>query len=364
MHRLASITLACALLVALAAPVAADAARPAKRTTKKAIWGPEQIGGVSQFPIYRDLGVGIYQTGLNWSTIARTRPANPTDPNDPAYRWPAYLDYALAEGQRYKIKVAVNLTRAPEWANGGQSPEWAPLDENDFAAFATATSRRYPNVKYWIVWGEASRGQQSFQPMPANRPTGPRRYARILDAAYVALKRAGRSDLVVGGNTFTAGEVKPFDFLRWMRVRKRGRWVPPRLDLYGHNPYGPRRPFLKDKPLGGGMVDFGTLDSFVRRLDRTYKRSKRKRVKLYLSEYTIPSGGRNITFGDLYTSETNAAKYLSSALKITRRWNRIHTFGWFKLYDETPRDDGLETLWGLLTHDGRPKRTYTAYKRG
>lgn len=363
MNRRLTTILACALAAALGIPAVADAARPAKRTTKKAIWGPEQINGVSQFPIYRDLGVGIYQTGLNWATIARTRPANATDPNDPAYRWPAYLDYTVAEASRYRIKVAVNLTRAPEWANGGQAPEAAPLDEKDFADFATAASKRYPTVKYWIVWGEPSRSA-NFQPMPANSPTGPRRYARILDAAYVALKQVSRSDFVVGGNTFTAGDVTPFNFLRWMRVRKRGRWVPPRLDLYGHNPFGPRRPFLGDRALGGGLADFGTLDTFAKSLDRTFKRPKRKRVQLYLAEYTMPSGGRNITFGDLYTSEKNAAKYLSSALKITRQWSRVHTFGWFKLYDENPRDDGLETRWGLLTHDGRPKRTYQAYKRG
>ncbi len=286
-----------------------------------------------------------------------------TDPDDPAYRWPPHLDYALREAGRYRIKVAVNITRAPGWANGGRTPAWAPLNEKDFAAFATAASRRYRHVKYWIVWSEPSRSAV-FQPMPERRPTGPRRYARILDAAYGALKRVGRSDYVVGGNTFTAGEVRPFHFLRWMRVRKRGRWVPPRLDLYGHNPFGPRRPFLGDRVLGRGFVDFGTLDTFVKRLDRTYRGSRRRRVRLFLSEYTMPSGGQNIAFGDLYTSSRNAANYLASALKIARRWKRIYTLGWYQLYDAPPRPDGLETHWGLLRNDGRRKRTYYAYKRG
>ena len=38
-------------------------------TRKKAIWGPVQVDGVSQFPIYRDLGVGIFQIRLGWDSV-------------------------------------------------------------------------------------------------------------------------------------------------------------------------------------------------------------------------------------------------------------------------------------------------------
>ena len=42
------------------------------------------------------------------------------------------------------------------------------------------------------------------------RLRSPRRYGpRILDAAYAALKRVNRRDLVIGGNTWTGGEVLP-----------------------------------------------------------------------------------------------------------------------------------------------------------
>ena len=49
------------------------------------MWGPLEVNGVSQFPIYRELGVGIYQMGMSWSDVAPTRPENPRDPRDPAY---------------------------------------------------------------------------------------------------------------------------------------------------------------------------------------------------------------------------------------------------------------------------------------
>ena len=57
-------------LLVLALPAVAGAA-PSR---KKAIWGPATVNGRSQFPIYRDLGVGIWQNRINWSKVAPTRP--------------------------------------------------------------------------------------------------------------------------------------------------------------------------------------------------------------------------------------------------------------------------------------------------
>src|SRR3954451_8608334 len=88
------------LLLALLMPAGASAAPP---SLKKAIWGPVTVDGVSQFPIYSDLGVGIYEYTIAWDAIAPTRPSNPADPNDPVYVWPAELDLARSEAQRYGI---------------------------------------------------------------------------------------------------------------------------------------------------------------------------------------------------------------------------------------------------------------------
>src|SRR4051794_29987034 len=69
------------------APVAKKKA-PAP-SLKKAIWGPtHDPNGKSLFPTYRSLGVGIFEYSLSWADIAPTRPADPTNPQDPAYRWP------------------------------------------------------------------------------------------------------------------------------------------------------------------------------------------------------------------------------------------------------------------------------------
>jgi hypothetical protein len=151
--------LAAAILLALLTPPA-----DARYSRKKAIWGPTQVDGVSQFPIYRDLGVGIYQMQLGWNAVAPTRPQRPGDPQDPAYRWPSEIDYAIRQGRSHGIRVALMLTQAPRWANGGRSSEWVPKRPRDFAAFARAASRRYPQVRLWMILGGAVTRQQLQAP--------------------------------------------------------------------------------------------------------------------------------------------------------------------------------------------------------
>src|SRR4051795_1519956 len=95
-------------LLALAV-VALTTASPAsaKVTRKKAMWGPVEVHGVSQFPIYAELGAGIFQTQLTWNEVARERPRSPRDPRDPAYQWPQEIDKAVAEGSHYGITVSL-----------------------------------------------------------------------------------------------------------------------------------------------------------------------------------------------------------------------------------------------------------------
>lgn len=337
-------------IVAMLAPPA-----DARKSRKKAIWGPAQVDGRSQFPIYRRLGVGIWESGLSWATTAPTRPLHPKDPRDPAYRWPKDVDYAVREARRDRIRVALNVTQAPGWANGGRPAMWAPRRARDYADFAVAAARHYRSVHLWSIWSEASR-VDIFQPLPPNRPTGPRRYARLLDAAYVKLKRVSRRNLVIGGNTFTTGDVHALRFLRWMKIGKRR----PRMDLYGHNPFTTRRPRIADPPLGFGYVDFGGLDDLSRRLDRYYPH---RRLKLFLEEFTVPTRKPSHAF-NFYKSERTAASWLRSAMRIARRTRRIYALGWYQLYDEAPRPRGDEALWGLIDRSGRRKPAYFAYRRG
>jgi hypothetical protein len=351
------------MLVALPATASSAPSR------KKAIWGPVTRNGVSQFPIYHDLGAGIYLTTLSWAATAPTRPRSPKNPADPAYRWPADLDYAISEARRYGIRVAIVIQQAPRWASGHSDPRWAPRRPSDFARFAYAASKRYPSVRDWMIWAEPTR-RRNFQPLiheRRNHPLtrrmrrGPHIYAQILDSAYVALKRSSRSNHVIGGNSFTTGDVSPVNWIKNLRLPN-GR--PPRMDMYGHNPFTARRPLLGRPPLGKGFMDFCNLPQLARLVDRYLGRPRgRRRMKLFLSELFWPTDHRNHEF-NFWVDRSTAALWLSDALRATRRWSRIYTLGWFSLYDESPRPRGDEVNRGLLTFDGQKKPAYFAYQRG
>ena len=124
---------------------------------KKAIWGPVTVGGKSEFPVYHQLGVGIFEMDLNWAAIATTAPRHAADPADPAYVWPADVTYAIEQAARYHMRVMLQAIGTPPWANGGRAWNYPPTRVSAFARFLTAASRRYPTVHLWMIWGEPDR---------------------------------------------------------------------------------------------------------------------------------------------------------------------------------------------------------------
>jgi hypothetical protein len=356
------------LALVLAALIAAPAAS-AHFSRKKAIWGPVQVNGVSQFPIYHDLGVGIYEDKLNWASIAPTQPAHPADPNDPAYRWPADLDLAVSEAKRYHMRIALQVIDSPSWASGHKQPFWAPTSPWAFATFLRAAARRYPSVHLWMIWGEPST-HFNFMPLTAERRghslnraqrVAPHLYARILDASYRSLKRESRRNLVIGGNTFVTGDISPLNWIKNLRLPN-GR--PPRMDLYGHNPFSSRRPSFGRPPLGFGFADFSNLPQLSGWVDRYLARPRHKRhLDLFLSELFWPTDHPNYEF-NFWVTQSTAASWLTVALRNTERWSRIYALGWFSLYDDPPNAKGDEVNRGLLTWTGKRKPAYYSYRSG
>ena len=354
------------LLLLAGAALALAAAGPAQAhfSGRKAIWGPGVVNGVSQFPIYRDLGVGIYETQLSWHEVARTRPRHPSDPSDPAYRWPAELADSVAQAQQYGMRVMVLIMGAPPWANGGHAWNFAPRRPADYADFARAAARRYPSVHLWMVWDEPSRVRR-FAPLHRSNPAArtltrrqaaaPRLYARILDAAYGALKGVSRGNLVIGGNTYTTGDIRTGQWINYMRLPGGGR---PRLDLYGHNPFSFRRPNLANPPGPAASIDFSDLGRLGAMVDSGLARRRGQHIPLFLTEFTIPTAmDREFNF---YVDLGTQADWIRAAFGIVRRSPRIYALGWIHLYD----DPSAGTAGGLLDISGRRKPGYDAFRAG
>jgi hypothetical protein len=335
---------------------------PASARTLKAIWGPATLpNGQSAAPVYRDLGVEDVEVGLSWASIAPTKPAQPRNPADPAYRWPADIDQLIQTGQANGYSVSAVLGTSPPWANGGHTSRWAPTNPKDFADFAYAAAKRYPKLRRWMVWGEPSRAVQ-WQPLPRNKPTAPRRYARLLDATYGQLKKANTRNTVIGGMTFTVGEVLPRDWLRWMRLPN---GKPPRLDMWGHNPFSTRFPKLSAGLIGDKAYDFNDLDALHKDVAKVYQRAypskfKHAGPKIWVSEFTIQADHGSHDF-NFFVSKADQAKWVSAAYREADKTNYIAAVGWLGLLDEPLAPYNRTT--GLMTYELAKKPAYDAYKR-
>lgn len=312
--------------------------------------------GSSAFPIYRKLGVQVLELQLSWAATARTRPGDAGNPADPAYRWPAALDQTAAAAAAAGIQLAVMVRSTPSWANGGRDQSWAPDDPADYAAFMQAASRRYPTIHHWMIWGEITR-IGNFNPMPPNSPVGPRRYALLLDSAYRALKAISPLNMVIGGMTYTVGEVSTGDFLRWLRLPD---GTPPHMDFYGHNPYSTRYPNLAEAPYSAAVRDINDVDTLARSLKSTYAHHGPV-PKLWLSEFSISSGTSNRAF-DFYVSSRTQAKWVTAAFKLADSAPYVAGLGWYELLDE-PLSVAGHLTEGLLTATGQAKPAFYAYAR-
>jgi hypothetical protein len=336
------------VLAAIALPASPAAA------AEKAIWGPAALpDGRSAMALYDELGVDTLQMSVSWADVAPSRPAVPTDPADPAYRWSPEIAAALAEASRRGIRLALLVVNAPPWANGGRPPIWAPQRPQDYADFVTAAARRYPSVRRWMIWGEPNRDDR-FQPNRENDPIAARTYARLLDAAYGALKRESPANRVIGGMTWTGGTSKPATFLRQMRLAN-GR--PPRLDWFGHNPFPYRFPKLSEPPIGLGFRDISDVDTFSGEIARVYGRN----VPLWLSEYTIQSDRGSATFATFVTQAAQA-RYVTAGYAIADELgSAVAGLGWLALLDEPPSPTSAN--WGLLTYGLQRKPAFAAFAR-
>jgi hypothetical protein len=354
-RRLTRVAVLAATLIGVLAALAPAGAS----AFQKAVWGPVSFDGVNQFPLYKSLGAKIYETSLDWSTIAKRRPKHPANPGDPAYAWPAAVTKEIAQAKRYGMRVLIQVANAPAWENGGHHGDgWAPKNPQDFAAFVQAASREYPTVHMWMIWGEPNR-KDDFRPeAPAKytqtRLTGaqkraPHLYARILDDAYGVLKSMNRGNIVIGGNTYTAGLIDPQQWLANL-VLPDGRR--PRMNMYGHNPFSYTVPVFGAKASGYGEVQFSDLP----RLETWTKTYLGHPLPLFLSEFCVPTAVDQ-TFNFYISPPSVAATWVKDALVTARHAGYISALGWANVHDQLPTNS-----CGLIQQNGMRKPDFYAFK--
>jgi hypothetical protein len=328
------------------------------------------------FPALEELGVGLLRVHLNWGGklgVATRRPAEPTDPDDPAYDWHLY-DRVVLEAHRYGVEVLFTVFGTPGWANGGARPTTAPRDAARLREFSYAAAVRYsgtfvrpdgkllPRVRLWTAWNEPN---LQIGLIPQWRRAGSRwviqsaaDYARIcnavVDGVHNALLKGSKVACGVTaarGNNNPAGSkpsVSPLAFLRAMKkAGARG------FDAYAHHPYyGAPHESPSTKPPGRGGVTLGNIEALVSELTRLYGPKR-----IWLTEYGYQTNPPDGVFGVSWATQ---AQYVRQSFAIARRHPRIDMLLWFLLQDER---DPARWQSGFISAAGERKPSFEAFRR-
>jgi hypothetical protein len=336
-----------ALLCAVAACVAAGSVR-ASRGVQYGIqddawleFGPGTLN--QRLATFKRLGVPLVRFTLHWNQIALRRPTDPTSPRDAAYDW-RRSDRVLRGLRRYGLTPVLTLVGTPAWANGGRPPNFAPPHPRDFRRFARAAARRYPWVRYWLIWNEPNKRLWL-------RPTKAAIYVQhLLNPGYEAIHAVLPHARVGGGVTAPRGglgSVTPVVWIRGMAAAHA------KFDAYAHHPY-PLRP--AETPSSGGCkncpwITMATVPKLLI-LVRRYFGPK----PVWLTEYGYQTKPPDDFLG---VPPKRQATMLS--LAAMRAWRLVRVTMLIQyLYRDEPQLSRFQS--GLVFVDDRPKPSLQAFK--
>ena len=340
-------TMLLVLLVALAACLAPSSVQ-ASRGVQYGIqddawleWGPGTLD--QRLRTLERLGVPLVRFTLRWNEIAPRRPRDAASPRDRAYDW-RRTDRVLRGLRRHGLTPVLTLVGTPAWANGGRAPRYAPPRPRDFRRFATAAARRYPWVRYWLIWNEPNKRLWL-------RPTKASIYVRhLLNPGYEGIHAVLPRARVGGGATgpkAAAGGVSPTAWVRAM-------WAAgAKFDAYAHHPY-PSTP--SETPSSGGCkncpwITMATLPKLLILVKRHFGSKP-----IWLTEY-----GYQTNPPDTFLGVTLKRQATNLSLAAMRAWRlpRVTMLIQY-LYRDEPQLSRFQT--GLVFVDDRWKPSLQAFR--
>jgi hypothetical protein len=258
------------------------------------------------------------------------------------------------------MRVMINITGTPKWANGNTSPNHMPKRLSDFTAFARMLATRYNGtndkgyVGLWSVWNEPNLQQFLTPQYVGKKIVSPANYAKLYKAAYAGIKAGNRGAQIAAGETSAQGRdkpskgssqtVSPGTFARLL-AQQRGL----RFDAWAHHPY-PTSPSAKPlEKVRYPNVTLSTLPQFEKDLRKWFHHT----VPVWITEYgheTKPGEPKGVT-------PATQAAYAKQALNVARKDPNVQMFIWFTFRDSS----GNPWQSGLELPSGAAKPAYAAF---
>jgi polysaccharide biosynthesis protein PslG len=307
-------------------------------------------------------GAALTRVDLLWSQVAPTRPRNPADSDDPAYRFGRY-DRILIGLARRGIAPILSVFSSPRWAAGGrEAADRRPVnphapDPAAFGDFMAAVARRYdgrhasglgrlPEARRLELWNEPNLGFFLRPQVDASgRPVSAQRYAAMVRAGYRGAKSGNPRAIVIAGAAAARGAsgASGVGALPWLRALGAS-GVP--FDAYSQHLYPAAAPGVPT----AAVPSWHTLPLLLDELDRI-----RPGTPLYITEAgytTAPTPHHGST-----VSPAEQAANLRQIFALPQvRPPRVEAVVWFNLQDNAAWPSGLVGL------DGRAKPSLEAFR--
>ena len=310
----------------------------------------------------RDAHATIINAAVNWAQVAPTRPANASNPFDPAYDF-TNLDDMIRGAQARGIEPMLQIWGTPKWA--GPAANRMPRQLGSLTAFARAVAARYsgryagyPFVRYYGVWNEPNLNQFLAPQFNARgRDVAPANYAKLFKAAYTGIKAGNKLALVGLGETSARGRDRRVKGLQ--DTHSPGRFYQlvakanPKLkfDAVAHHPYPTDPRQRPDQVVRWPNVSLKSIPRLETSLKKWFHR--KSAIPIWITEYgheTNPGDPKGVSY------ETQAA-YMTRAIAIAARYSYVPMFIWFVLHD----DQGDPWQSGLIAEDGTLKPAFFTF---
>ncbi|MEV5000388.1 cellulase family glycosylhydrolase [Nocardioides sp. LML1-1-1.1] len=282
-------------------------------------------------------GAGWVRVDVGWASL-QSRGPGAMD------RWYAdLLDDVFAAARAHRLRVIVSLWQTPAWASPDGSSYAPPRDVADYArAIGLMSARWGKDVAAWEIWNEPNFDAFFEGADPAT-------YARLLCAAYPAVKKHDDSPVLLGGLMYNDDA--------WLsRAYRAG--AGPCFDALAVHPYVGPSDAAPDTPSVGEVWRLTHMPAMRAVLDEWGDRRKR----IWVTELGWSSGPDSMgNAWDRPVSPAVQARYLREAVALIRdRYPSVGPIIWYRDVDGPTRAyaDGF----GLLRHDLTPKPAFRALR--
>ncbi|MDE1924556.1 MAG: beta-xylosidase [Patescibacteria group bacterium] len=300
------------------------------------------------------LGITWLRFDADWSYIQREQGG--------AYNW-RVIDRIVVAAHTRGLQVLPILDFSPWWAHDPEcgSSRCQPSDPMQFAAFAGAAAVHFApqGVHDWEIWNEPNI-VRFWQPAP-----DPAAYARLLEDASAAIKKADPSAQVISGGLASAetsdGNIAPVDFLQALYTDGAG----PSFDAVGFHPYS--FPALPSYPAQwNAWQEMAATNPSLRSVMVAHGDSAKK---IWITEFGAPTGGPgagadvgdyNLADNPDHVSEALQALILTDAVTQVRELSFAGPLFWYTYIDLGTDPGTTENFYGLLRYDGSKKPAFDA----